>query len=166
MFINILNWFHLNIFQHKIYAKFSISHNEFFVPFLLRDYFSILLLCVFFVLLRFPMAETPRHGDMVADIENVLRTVFVFINVWKTVCNFWTVFVTVMKKLSATLDIFPLRHCTHAWKFSAFRRKFPSLKTVFVVSEINVNPVRNRIQKFLSGWIYPFAICAASYFDN
>ena len=27
-----------------------------------------------------PMAETPRHGDIVADIENVLQTVFVYIN--------------------------------------------------------------------------------------
>ena len=26
------------------------------------------------------MAETPRHGDTVADTENVLQTVFVFNN--------------------------------------------------------------------------------------
>ena len=26
------------------------------------------------------MAETPRHGDNVADTESVLRTVFVYIN--------------------------------------------------------------------------------------
>ena len=28
-----------------------------------------------------PMAETPRHGDIVADTEKVLQTVFVYINV-------------------------------------------------------------------------------------
>ena len=27
-----------------------------------------------------PMAETPRHDDIVADTENVLRTFFVYIN--------------------------------------------------------------------------------------
>ena len=27
-----------------------------------------------------PMAETPRHGDIVADTENVLQTVFVYNN--------------------------------------------------------------------------------------
>ena len=27
-----------------------------------------------------PKTETPRHGDIVADIKNVLRTVFVYIN--------------------------------------------------------------------------------------
>ena len=43
-----------------------------------------------------PMAETPRHGDIVADTENVLQTVLftlmktvvVYINVLKVVCNY------------------------------------------------------------------------------
>ena len=37
-----------------------------------------------------------------------------------------------------------------------FRRKFPFLKIVFVVYEINVDPLRNLIQKFLCGWVYRF----------
>ena len=37
-----------------------------------------------------PVAETPRHGDIVADRENLLRTVFVKYNKnnLKFVCNF------------------------------------------------------------------------------
>ena len=30
-------------------------------------------------LLNTPIAETPRHGDIVVDTENVLQTVFVYI---------------------------------------------------------------------------------------
>ena len=33
-----------------------------------------------------PMAETPRHGDIVADTENVLQTVFVYINENNSCC--------------------------------------------------------------------------------
>ena len=29
---------------------------------------------------KLPIAETSRHGDIVADTENVLQTVFVYIN--------------------------------------------------------------------------------------
>ena len=45
-----------------------------------------------------PMAETPRHGDIVEDTENVLRTVFVYSNEKKNCLQ--------------PLDIFPLQHCT------------------------------------------------------
>ena len=48
------------------------------------------------------MAETPRHGDIVADTENVLQTVFVYINV----NSFCFSFLTVMKKISATFGHF------------------------------------------------------------
>ena len=41
-----------------------------------------------------PMAETPQHGDIVADTENVLQTVFVYIK-----C---------LKNCLQPLDIFPL----------------------------------------------------------
>ena len=90
------------------------------------------------MLMRFPMAETPWHSDIVMDTENGLQTVFI------------------LKNFLQPLGIFPLRHCTQAWKFSAFKQKFPLLKTVFVVSEVNIDPVRNRIQKFLNGRVYRF----------
>ena len=67
------------------------------------------------------MAETPRHGDIVADTENVLQTVFVyidivvFINVSKIVCNFRSVFVDSNEKFICNYwIIFPLRHYTQA----------------------------------------------------
>ena len=31
-------------------------------------------------LLTTPMAEKPRHGDIIAELENVLRTVFFYVN--------------------------------------------------------------------------------------
>ena len=81
-----------------------------------------------------------------------LQTVFVYIN--ENSCCFHQC----LKKCLQSLDIFPLRHCTQAWKFSAFKRKSPFLKTVFVVSEINVDPARNRIQKFFCEWLYCFRL--------
>ena len=49
------------------------------------------------------MAETPRHGDVVADTENGLQTVFCF---EKLSATFGQFLLTVMKKLSATFGHF------------------------------------------------------------
>ena len=47
-----------------------------------------------------PVAETLRHGDIVADKEITLRTVSALTNEnnLKFFCNFWTVFVCTNKK--------------------------------------------------------------------
>ena len=106
-----------------------------------------------------PIAETPRHGDIVVDTENVLQTVSVYITesslfslmFEKFPATFGQFLLTIMKKLSATFGLFHLQHCTQTWKFSAFRQKSPFLKTIFVVFEINIDLVRNLIQKQLVG---------------
>ena len=52
------------------------------------------------------MIEIPRHGDIVAVTENVLQTVFVYINENR------------LKHLSATLRYFPPQQCTALGKYS------------------------------------------------
>ena len=61
------------------------------------------------------MAETPQHGNIVADTEKVLQTVFVYINVnsycfslmfEKLSATFRQFLLTVMKKISATFGHF------------------------------------------------------------
>ena len=81
----------------------------------LKEEHITLMKMTYLMLILIPMAETPRHGDIVADTENVSQTIFIYIN--ENSCCFALMFdklsatfgqflLTVNKKLLATFEHF------------------------------------------------------------
>ena len=87
------------------------------------------------------MAETPRHGDIVEDTENVLRTVFVYSNEKKNCLQ--------------PLDIFPLQHCTEAWKFSSFGQNLEFWSSFWKTFLLFLRSITSREKSYLKifGWV-------------
>ena len=63
---------------HEFFFSIRLFNFRFFIFFSEKTFLDNLLINGF--LLRTPTPETPRHGDIVADTDNVLRTFFVYIN--------------------------------------------------------------------------------------